>query len=190
MLIVLGLAYPLAMTITSQALFSDKANGSLLKRGGVLIGSDLIAQKFEHPGYFWPRPSAVDYNPLASGGSNLGQASEDLKKIVNERTVKLKPLNPEQSIEPPQDLIFASASGLDPHISIEAADYQVERVAHERKMNPKEIRILLASLTEGRDFKIFGEPKVNVLALNLALDKLQGIEAAPVLLPVSHSDKK
>ena len=179
MTILLGLAYPLAMTGISQLLFPRQANGSFISRGGQLVGSSLIAQNFEKLEYFWPRPSAIGYNPLPSGGSNLGQANQDLKRTVDERKAKLKAAHPEQKNDPPQDLIFASASGLDPHISPEAAQYQLQRVAKARNLSVQEIQELIAQTTNERQFGILGEPTVNVLALNLALDKRQGNEGAP-----------
>lgn len=176
MTILLGLVYPFAMTGISQVLFSNNANGSLVSRSGHIVGSALIAQNFERPEYFWPRPSAVGYNPLPSGGSNLGQAAAALKQAVEERRAKLKAAHPEQQGEPPQDLLFASASGLDPHISLEAASYQLPRLAKARNLDTAQVQKLVAEVTENRQFGIFGEPTVNVLALNLALDKAQGIQ--------------
>ncbi len=184
MTILLGLAYPLFMTGVSQTVFPLQANGDFVMRGGQLVGSVLIAQNFEKADYFWPRPSAIAYNPLPSGGSNLGQASQDLKKAVDERKAKLKAAHPEQSTEPPQDLLFASASGLDPHISPEAAQYQAQRVAKARNLDFQIVQKMIEQATFGRQLGILGEPTVNVLTLNLALDKSQGIDSAPILLPV------
>ncbi len=183
MTILLGLAYPLLMTGVSQVVFPHQANGGFVSRGGQLVGSTLIAQGFEMAEYFWPRPSAIGYNPLPSGGSNLGQANQDLKKAVEERKAKLKAAHPDQTIEPPQDLLFASASGLDPHISPEAAQYQAPRVAKARNLNVQDVQNLIEQASLGRQLGVLGEPTVNVLTLNLALDKSQGIESAPVLLP-------
>ncbi|WP_409477723.1 potassium-transporting ATPase subunit KdpC [Pseudobdellovibrio sp. HCB154] len=176
MTLLLGLIYPLMMTGITQVLFSENANGQLIKRGDVVVGSKLIAQNFEKVEYFWPRPSAVGFNPLPSGGSNLGQAAAGLKQAVDERRTKLKAAHPEQTGEPPQDLLFASGSGLDPHISPEAAYYQLQRVAKARNMSPAEVQNTIDKVTEARQFGILGEKTVNVLALNLALDKAQGIE--------------
>jgi len=184
MTIILGLIYPFAMTGVSQVLFPRQASGNFISRGGAVVGASLIGQKFEKPEYFWPRPSAVDYSPLASGGSNLGQISQDLKKAVDDRRIKVKAAHADQSVEPPQDLLFASGSGIDPHISPEAADYQVSRVAKMRKLSLDQVQQLVEQATEGRQLGILGEPTVNVLALNMALDKSQGIETAPILLPV------
>lgn len=170
MTLLTGLVYPLAMTAISQLLFKDRANGSLLESGGQVVGSEFVAQKFESSKYFWARPSAGDYNPLPSGGTNLGQSSETLKKQVDERTAKLQAAHgAEKSI--PQDLLFASSSGLDPHISPEAAKYQVSRVAAARGLSPEQVGTLVNQHVEGRQIGVLGEPRVNVLQLNLALDK-------------------
>lgn len=183
MIVLLGLIYPFAMTGISQVIFPRQASGDFLNRGGQVVGSRLIAQKFEKPEYFWSRPSGVDYNPLPSGGSNQGQASADLKKVVDERKVKLKAAHPDQTGEPPQDLLFASGSGIDPHISPGAAQYQLQRVAKARNITFEQVQKLIDQASEGRQLGILGEPTVNVLALNLSLDKAQGIETAPVLAP-------
>lgn len=166
MLILLGIIYPLAMTAIAQTFFQAKANGETI----------MIAQKFESAKYFWPRPSAVDYNPLASGGSNLGPTSADLKKLVDERSLKLKQAHPDQTGEPPQDLLFASASGLDPEMSPEAAQYQAIRISKARGIDAHIIRDLILNSIQPRDFGVFGERRVNVLALNLALDKTESNE--------------
>lgn len=168
--ILLGIIYPGIVTILSQGIFNRQANGSLILKDGIVVGSELIAQKFEGAKYFWQRPSAVDYNPLPSGGSNLSQNSTDLKRVSEERKTKLKAsgLN---SNDPPQDLLFSSGSGLDPHISPQAAQYQVERVAIARSMETSQVQMLIDQATEERKWGILGEPTVNVLALNLALDK-------------------
>lgn len=183
MTVLLGIVYPFTMTWITQVMFPRQASGDFISRGGQVIGSAKIAQAFEKPEYFWPRPSAISYNPLPSGGSNQGQASQDLKKIVDERRAKLKSAHPDQSNEPPQDLLFASASGLDPHISPEAAQYQMLRVAKARNLNVEQVETLVIQSTEGRQLGILGEPTVNVLQLNLALDRSQGIESAPVFAP-------
>ena len=171
MTLLTGIAYPLFVTAISQLFFSNKANGSLIEKNGILIGSELIGQNFELDRYFWPRPSAVGFNPLPSGGSNLGQASTDLKKTVEERRLKNQHANPGLRAVP-QDLLFASGSGLDPHISVEAAEYQIVRVAKARSMETTAVRKLLSELTEGRQWGTLGEPRVNVLKLNLAMDAL------------------
>lgn len=183
MTVLLGLIYPLVMTGISQGLFPRQASGNFVSRGGQIIGSKLIAQKFEKPEYFWPRPSGVDYNPLPSGGSNFAQTRADLKKTVDERKAKLKAAHPEETGEPPQDLLFASASGLDPHISPEAAQYQLQRVAKARNLPAEQLQKLIRQSSQGRQWGVLGEPTVNVLALNLSLDENQGIHSAPVLVP-------
>lgn len=180
MIVLLGFLYPFVMTGISQAIFPRQASGDFLTRGGQVVGSRLIAQKFEKSEYFWSRPSAVDYNPLPSGGSNLGPASTDLKKIVDERKTKLKAAHPEQTVEPPHDLLFASGSGLDPHISPAAAQYQLQRVAKARNITNEKVQSLIEQASEGRQFGILGEARVNVLVLNMALDTAQGIESAPL----------
>ncbi len=167
--VLLGLVYPLAMTALASGIFPHQAGGSLLSRGGHMVGSELISQKFESARYFWPRPSAVDFNPLPSGGSNLGPTSGDLKKAFDERSVKERTANPDGG-EPPQELLFTSASGLDPHISPAAALYQAKRVASARKLDLSVVVAQIERATRGRQWGLFGEPTVNVLTLNLALD--------------------
>ena len=164
-----GLIYPLAMTGVAKLFFSHSAEGEMISRDGKVVGSKWMAQKFEKAEYFWPRPSAIDYNPLSSGGSNLGQTSADLKKAVDARREKLKAAHPDAG-EPPQDLLFASASGLDPDISPAAAQYQLARVALARHRDAAEIEKLIEQVTETPQFGILGESRVNVLKLNLALD--------------------
>ena len=168
-----GALYPAFVTVMSQAVFSRQANGQLMQKKNMTVGSKLISQKFESPQYFWGRPSAIDFNPLPSGGSNLGQNSADLKKVYEERKAKLKAAHPEMTEDPPQDLLFASGSGLDPEISPEASRYQIQRVAKARGMDVNEVNKIVDSVTLDRDFGIFGEPRVNVLNLNLALDETQ-----------------
>ena len=167
-----GLIYPAVMTLASQFLFSDKANGSLIYKNGQLIGSELIGQSFEKAENFWGRPSAVGYNPQPSGGSNLGQVSADLKKTVDERRQKLIQAHGSE-VQPPQDLLYASASGLDPHISPEAALYQVHRVAQARHRDEASIRQLVETMTEPPQWHLFGKPRVNVVLLNMALDNMK-----------------
>jgi K+-transporting ATPase ATPase C chain len=146
------------------------------------VGSELLAQKFASERYFWPRPSAIDYNTLSSGGSNLGQASAALKKAYDERRAALAAAHPGAG-DPPQELLFASGSGLDPHIRPSSAEYQVARVAKARGLEPSAVRALAIEAREGRQLGVFGEPRVNVLKLNLALDRAQGILGAPKLAP-------
>lgn len=174
LMLVLGLAYPVAVTLLAQGVFPNKANGSLIYEDGRLRGSELIAQNFEKPEYFWPRPSAVGFNPLPSGGTNLGPTAQSLKDAVKERTEKLRAQNPEAN-NPPQHLLFASSSGLDPHQSLEAIEYQAKRVASARGLDLAKVQTLIASHTEGRQLGFFGEEVVNVLALNRALDKIKPV---------------
>src|SRR5665213_2977360 len=161
--LIFGLAYPLAMTGVAQFVFPNQAGGSLIEVNGKTVGSRWIAQKFESPRYFQSRPSSQDYNPLPSGASNWGPISADLKKQVDERVLKLKAANGNADI--PQDLLFASASGLDPHISPEATYYQMERVAQARGVDPSRIRHLIETHAQNRQFGFLGEPTVNVLEL-------------------------
>jgi potassium-transporting ATPase KdpC subunit len=161
-----GFLYPLAMTGIAQLLFPKQANGSKIVENGKLIGSDLLAQKFEAPRYFWPRPSAADYTTVASSASNKGPTSADLKKSIEERREKF-------GNDAPVDLLTASGSGLDPHISPEAARSQIQRVADARKMSIQQISLLVDQTTEPPQFGFLGEPRVNVLRLNKALDEVR-----------------
>ncbi len=159
-----GILYPLFITLIAQKVFPEQANGSLLYKDGKLVGSALVAQKFQTPQYFWARPSAVDYNPMPSGGSNAGPTSADLKAKVLER----------QKLGLTDEMLFASASGLDPHISPAAAKSQVERIVLARKLGETgkgKLMQLIEQNTEQRQFGFLGEVRVNVLRLNLALDQ-------------------
>jgi K+-transporting ATPase ATPase C chain len=167
-----GILYPLAMTLTAQVVFPAQANGSIISLDGQIHGSDLIAQPFTDPGYFWGRPSAAGYNGAASSGSNLGTNNPALVEAVQARIAALRSADPTNTAPIPVDLVTASASGLDPHISVAAAMYQVERVATARGIDNDMLRTLVEKYTEGRQFFILGEPRVNVLRLNLALDGL------------------
>lgn len=171
--VITGVAYPLVVTGIGQTVFSDAANGSLIRSGDKAIGSRLIGQPFSDPKYFFSRPSATapqPYNGAASSGSNQGPTHPALIKAIGERVAALRALDPDHKAPVPVDLVTASASGLDPHISPAAAEYQVVRVARLRNRPEGEIRELVQRATEGRTFGILGEPRVNVLALNLALD--------------------
>ena len=168
-----GVIYPLIVTGIAQAVFPFQANGSLILRDGKIVGSALIGQPFDDPKYFWGRPSATTPfadNAASSSGSNLSPTNPDLIKAVQGRVDALRAADPGNTASVPVDLVTASGSGLDPHISPAAALYQIQRVARERKLDPQAVRQLVAQHTEGRSFGILGEPRVNVLALNLALD--------------------
>ena len=173
--LVTGLAYPLAVTGLAQVLFPDQANGSLVKAKGVVVGSALIGQPFSQPGHFWSRPSATapdPYNAAASSGSNLGPSNPALAEAVAARIAALRAADPGNHSAVPVDLVTASASGLDPHISRAAADYQVNRVARALGLPPQRVQALVAEHNEGTLLGFLGEPRVNVLLLNLALDAL------------------
>ena len=170
-----GIVYPLLVTGISQLTMPRKANGSLIMQVGKPVGSSLIGQSFSDPKYFWSRPSAtgpMPYNPTASSGSNQGPTNPALMDAVKARIQALRDADPGNVQPVPVDLVTASASGLDPHISPAAAEYQLERVARVRKLDPDALRKLVADHTEGRQFGILGEPRVNVLELNLALDEM------------------
>jgi K+-transporting ATPase ATPase C chain len=168
-----GIAYPLVVTGISQGLMPAQANGSLIMKDGKPVGSSLIGQAFSDPKYFWGRPSAtgpVANNAGASSGSNLGPTNPALMDAVKGRVQALRDADPGNTKPVPVDLVTASASGLDPHISPAAAEYQLARVARVRNLDPDALRKLVTEHTEGRQFGILGEPRVNVLELNLALD--------------------
>lgn len=172
-----GVIYPLLITGIAQSVFTNKANGSMIVVDNKVVGSELIGQKFDSTSYFQSRPSAVDYNPLPSGGSNLGPTSEKLKEQVLARTEQWTKSNPAASAEKiPSEMLFASASGLDPHISPKAALLQVERIVSVRNFNTEQKQQLVKlvnDLTEKPQFSMLGESRVNVLKLNLALDGLK-----------------
>ena len=174
--VLLGIVYPLVVTGLAQVLFQDKANGQLIMRDGQLAGSRIIGQPFTSPGYFYSRPSAAGgagYDAGASSGSNLGPTSQKLIDRVKADVEKRQAENPGKPV--PVDLVTTSASGLDPHISPAAAEFQVLRIARERGMSESDLRALIQKHTEGRTFGFLGEPGVNVLLLNLALDESRPI---------------
>jgi potassium-transporting ATPase KdpC subunit len=169
-----GLVYPLAVTGLAQLFFPDQANGSLILHEGKGVGSRLIGQPFDAQHYFWSRPSATSpfpYNAAASGGSNLGPTNPALIEVVKARVAALRAADPGNDLPIPVDLVTASGSGLDPHISSAAALYQVKRVARARGLDENTVQTLVTQHTEGRQFGFLGEPRVNVLQLNLALDE-------------------
>jgi K+-transporting ATPase ATPase C chain len=172
--LVAGVAYPLVVTAVGQGLFPHAANGSLVRdTDGRLAGSELIGQPFDGPAYFWGRPSATApfaNNAAASSGSNLGPTNPDALKAIADRVEAVRQAHPGQTGHVPADLVTASASGLDPHISPAAAEYQVARVAAARGVAADEVRKLVAARTEGRTLGVLGEPRVNVLLLNRDLD--------------------
>ncbi|WP_319241876.1 potassium-transporting ATPase subunit KdpC [uncultured Propionivibrio sp.] len=171
--VVTGLVYPLLVTGIAQLAFPFQAGGSLIVKEGKTVGSSLIGQNFGDPKYFWGRPSAtapMPYNASASGGSNQGPLNPALVDAVKGRIEALKAADPTNTKSIPADLVTASGSGLDPHISPLAAEYQIERVARSRQLDPAQLKRLVAQYTEGRQWGIFGELRVNVLELNIALD--------------------
>ena len=172
--LITGLLYPLVVTGVAQVLFPRQANGSLMLIDGKPVGSSLIGQPFDAPKYFWGRPSSTSpspYSAAASSGSNLGPTNDALIKAVQVRIDALKTADPDNPLSPPVDLVTASGSGLDPHISPAAAEYQVRRIARVRGFDETVVRRLVAQHTEGRQLGVLGEPRVNVLTLNLALDR-------------------
>jgi potassium-transporting ATPase KdpC subunit len=169
-----GIVYPLVVTGVSQLLFHEQANGSLIVQDGKAVGSKLIGQPFADPRHFWSRASGTSpnpYNAASSSGSNQGPTNPALVEAVSGRIKALKDADPDNKLPIPVDLVTASASGLDPHISPAAAEYQVERVAKAHNLSAAKVRDLVARHTEGRQLGFLGEPRVNVLELNLELDK-------------------
>jgi K+-transporting ATPase ATPase C chain len=168
LVVLTGVIYPLVVTVLAQILFHDQSQGSLLTVNNVVVGSRLLSQKTESEKYFWPRPSAADYATVASGASNLGPSSDALKKAIADRVAK--------NGNAPDDMLTASASGLDPEISPEAATWQMDRVARARGFSADEVsrlKALVQEHVENRQLGFLGEPRVNVLMLNLALDQLK-----------------
>lgn len=174
--VVTGLAYPYAMNGLAQATFPAEAAGSLIVRDGQLVGSSLVGQNFTDPGHFWGRPSATGpqpYNGAASSGSNQGPLNPALADAVKARIAALRVADPDNTAPVPVDLVTASGSGLDPHLSPAAAEYQVARVARARGLDPEDVRALVAQHRSEPQFGLFGDARVNVLTLNLALDALR-----------------
>jgi K+-transporting ATPase ATPase C chain len=174
--LVTGIIYPVFITALANLLFKDKADGSLIKRNDQVIGSSLIGQAFDSSAYFWPRPSAISYNPLPSGGSNLGLTNEKLRQQYTKREQYFRRAN---GLQPgtavPPEMVFNSGSGLDPHISPEAALLQVDRIAKARNFSiiqRNELQILITKLIEEPQFRLFGQERINVFILNLELDKI------------------
>lgn len=171
--VITGVIYPLVVTSIAQVAFSHQANGSIIFMNGKTYGSALIGQQFDDPKYFWGRPSAAGYDAAASSGSNYGPMNPALIDRVQAGVDALKTADPANTLPIPVDLVTASASGLDPHISVAAALYQVHRVATVRALSEAEVKSLVEKYTQGRQFGFLGEPRVNVLLLNLALDGIQ-----------------
>ena len=171
--VITGLAYPLAVTLIGQLLFPSKANGSLIRSDSTFVGSELIGQSFTQPRYFWGRPSAtgsIPYDASASSGSNYGPLNQTFLDAVEKRVDTLRAADPGNTNPVPVDLVTSSGSGLDPHISVAAALYQIRRVAHLRGRSEANIRAIVDRHTEGRQWGMLGEARVNVLLLNLDLD--------------------
>lgn len=171
--VITGVIYPLAVTGIAQVIFPHQANGSIVVVDGKAVGSELIGQQFDAPKYFWGRISAAGYNAAASSGSNYGPMNPALMDMVKARMDALKAADPDNTLPIPVDLVTASGSGLDPQVSVAAALYQVHRVASARGLSEAEVKSLVEEYTEGRQFGFLGEPRVNVLKLNLALDGIK-----------------
>jgi potassium-transporting ATPase KdpC subunit len=177
-----GFIYPLVVTALARVAFADQADGSLILRSGKPVGSRLIGQSFSDPKHFWSRPSATSpqpYNGTASGGSNLGPLNPALTDAIKTRIQALQAADPGNKAAFPVDLVTASGSGLDPHSSVAAAQYQVARVARARGMSAEAVQGVLSAHTEGRLWGVLGEPRVNILELNLALDELAARDGKP-----------
>ena len=174
--VVTGLVYPIVVTAVAHAAFPSQANGSLIEKNGKPVGSELLGQQFDAPGYFWGRLSATSpnpYNPQSSGASNLGPTNPALADEVKGRISALHDADPTNTAPIPVDLVTSSGSGLDPEISPAAAAYQIDRVAKARKLSHNDVDALVQRATSGRQFGILGEARVNVLKLNLALDEMK-----------------
>jgi K+-transporting ATPase ATPase C chain len=179
MTLLTGAAYPAMVTVLAQALFPAQAGGGPVARQGTIVGSELIGQRFDQPQWFWGRPSATSpepYNAAASGGSNLAPSNPALVQAVAERMADLRAADPRAGLPMPADLVTTSASGLDPHISPQAALYQIERVASARGLAVEKVRALVEEQVEGPQWGVLGQPRVNVLRLNLALEQMSRAE--------------
>ncbi len=175
MVVITGVIYPLVVTALGHVVFPHRSHGSLITQGDTIVGSQLIGQPFDDPKYFWPRPSATDpvpYNAGASAGSNLGPSNPKLMQAVQTRVVKLKAADPNNNLPIPVDLVTSSGSGLEAYISPAAAQYQIPRVARTRGLTPEQVRQLVRANTWGRQWGFLGQPRTNVVTLNLALDRL------------------
>jgi K+-transporting ATPase ATPase C chain len=176
MILFTGIGYPVLVTLIAQVIFPHQANGSLIESDGKYLGSELIGQQFDQEGYFWGRPSATQpspYNGSSSSASNYGPSNQELLDNIQKRIEALKKSDPENTTSIPVDLVTYSASGLDPHISQAAALYQVPRVARQRHISEEILQEMVNRFTEGRQFGVLGEPRVNALRLNLALDEIK-----------------
>ncbi|GAB1471678.1 potassium-transporting ATPase subunit KdpC [Chloroflexota bacterium] len=171
--VITGIIYPFTVTGIAQVVFPHQANGSIIMLDEKPVGSELIGQQFNDPAYFWGRPSAAGYDAAASSGSNYGPMNPALLAAVQARIDALKAADPDNTLPIPVDLVTASGSGLDPHISVASALYQVHRVASARGLSEADVKSLVEKYTQGRQFGFLGEPRVNVLLLNLALDEIQ-----------------
>jgi potassium-transporting ATPase KdpC subunit len=174
--VMFGLIYPLGITGLAQVFFHDRANGQLIEKDGKLVGSRILGQAFTGPGYFHPRPSSAGtgYDPTSSGGSYLAPTNKNLLERVKGDVQRLQAENPTATV--PVDLVTSSGSGLDPDISPAAAEFQIPRVAHSRGMKQEDLRALVEKRTKGRDLGFLGEPRVNILELNLELDTLRAVQ--------------
>jgi K+-transporting ATPase ATPase C chain len=176
MTVLTGIIYPLFITAIGQTVFPSKANGSMISANNKLVGSELIGQKFTSAEYFHSRPSATDYNPMPSGGTNLSGTSQALKDNVKRQTFLFDSINQiEKNITIPDEMLYTSGSGLDPHISVQAANLQTDRICKARNLSDDQkskVKNLIVNLTENRQWGIFGEQRINVLKLNLELDKI------------------
>ncbi len=178
-----GVIHPVLVTAIAGTIFPHQAQGSIIMRDGKPVGSELIAQPFSDPKYFWPRLSAASYNGASSGGSNFGPTAPALLDAVKRRIADLRAAGPENKMPIPVDLVTASGSGLDPHITPAAAQYQLNRVARARNLTTADVQKLVDRFTSERTFGVLGEPTVNVLQLNLALDGMTSSGAAPAKMP-------